>query len=129
MENATGEIDSTARNALDRLHHQLRELDRAMQSKDSSSDDPGIQQSVDIPKQLESLEGRIESLGRKLDSASPETHRILQQAGGPWLEKHSQLDKTVSNNRGRSDLHQLCPENKLENLNDDGGGGPVVPGE
>ena len=128
MENATGEIDSTARNALDRLHHQLRELDRAMQSKDSPSNDTGIQQSVGIPQQLDSLQGRIESLGRKLDCASPETHRILQQAGGAWLEKHSQLDQTESNNSGRSDLHQLCPDHKLENLNDSGGG-PVVPGE
>jgi hypothetical protein len=98
------------------------------ETKDTSPNEPGIQQSVGIPQQLDSLQGRIESLGKKLDCASPETHRILQQAGGAWLEKHSQLEQTESNNSGRLDLHQLCPDHKLGELNDHGGG-PVGPAE
>lgn len=106
MESSTGEIDHEARDALNRLLHQLSELASRSSNLEGSlrgkTQPVDTQSSINIPQQLESLQGRIESLARKLDGASPETHRILQQVGGAWLQ--SQLDQSASDDSRRSDL-------------------------
>lgn len=110
LESAGGGPDNEAREALTRLQTSLQTLEAAKAGAfdhiDTSQGDisaPSVAINEDsLPQQMETLQGRVGNLERRLEELPPGTKEILGSAAGEWIgvQLHSsdgvQEEKTVS---------------------------------
>ncbi len=95
LESAGGAPDSEARQALLRLQASLQTLEAAKAGAFDHidpSDIPSTTTTVDnnevsIPQQMETLQGRVGNLERRLEELPPGTKEILGSAAGEWIDE------------------------------------------
>jgi hypothetical protein len=101
LESAGGGPDTEAREALTRLHASLQTLEAAKAGAfdhvDPSEDPLTVASetgALSIPQQMETLQGRVGNLERRLEQLPPGTKEILGGAAGEWIDE--QLHSTGS---------------------------------
>ncbi|KAL4514174.1 hypothetical protein Ndes2526A_g09229 [Nannochloris sp. 'desiccata'] len=91
LESAGNGPDSEAREALTRLQASLQTLEAAKAGDFdhiNPSDNPAIvKNDVTIPQQMETLQGRVGNLERRLEELPPGTKEILGSAAGEWIDE------------------------------------------
>ena len=102
LESAGGAVDTEAREALTRLQTSLQTLEAAKAGAFDhiySNADPFIANEASIPQQMETLQGRVGNLERRLDELPDGTKKILGSAAGDWID--TQLHREESDVVGK----------------------------
>jgi hypothetical protein len=91
LESAGGGPDSEAREALTRLQASLQTLEAAKTGAfdhiDPTTNPAIVEDDVSIPQQMETLQGRVGNLERRLEALPPGTKQILGSAAGEWIDE------------------------------------------